>query len=62
VQEVRRTLAALVRRIEYNPDTRVARVLYRVSLAGGAKLATPRGTDRFLTGLTLPGEAIVRAA
>ena len=48
VQDVRRTLAARVRRIELDPANRKLLVRYRINLtsvAGGAKLATPRGFE-----------------
>ncbi|MCI3952593.1 MAG: hypothetical protein K0R53_2091 [Burkholderiales bacterium] len=49
----RRTLAALVRRIELDPDARTTRVQYSVGL-GGAKLASPRGTLSFIYQLRKP--------
>jgi hypothetical protein len=45
VPYVRRTLAALVRRIELDPEPRTSRIQYTVALAGGAKVASPRGFE-----------------
>jgi len=51
VPQVRRTLAALVHRVELDPETRAIRVHYRIDLsaqprkgnkAGGLKVASPR--------------------
>ena len=41
---LRKTLAALVRRVELDPTARTTRVEYRVGLSG-AKLASPRGCN-----------------
>ena len=52
VPQVRRTLAALVHRVELDPETRAIRVHYRIDLsaqprkgkkAPGLKVASPRG-------------------
>ena len=51
VPHVRRTLGALVARIEYDPNTAAVQVHYRVELNGsptrgaGVKVASPRGFE-----------------
>jgi hypothetical protein len=45
VPYLRRTLGALVRRVELDPETRTSRIQYSVPLTGGAKVASPRGFE-----------------
>jgi site-specific DNA recombinase len=45
VSYTRRTLAALVRRVDFDPLARTTRVHYTVPLVSGAKLASPRGFE-----------------
>ena len=47
VPYVRRSLGALVRRIELDPEARTARMHYSLAL-GGANVASPRGFEPLL--------------
>lgn len=54
LRALRRLLVTLLDRIELDPNTRAFTLKYRLPVATGVKVASPRGLEGFARGLLIP--------